>query len=340
MRPRALIAWTVLACAVALPASAQVFETAGTRALGMGGAFVAVADDATAVYWNPAGLATGAYFSLLFDRVRDEALDDEEEAGMEQPGARRGTTSTYALSTPVLGIAHYRLQQGEIARIPTSGDASTRDRQDQGSEVQLQALTTRHTAVAVAQTLWPGFVAGAAAKWVRGVAVTERTSGRPAAGALLDRIDDLVARAGSTIDLDIGAMLTAGRARVGVVVRNLRRPRFKAPGGDVLELARQARVGAAFTDGLLTLAIDADLTRTATASGDRRSVALGGERWLSRRRLAFRAGLRVETVGERRPVGAAGGSVMLRSRVYADGQLTRGARGSDRGWSVATRVAF
>ena len=30
---------------------------AGARSLGMGGAFVALSDDATAVYWNPAGLA-------------------------------------------------------------------------------------------------------------------------------------------------------------------------------------------------------------------------------------------------------------------------------------------
>ena len=29
----------------------------GARALGMGGAFVGVADDASATYWNPAGLA-------------------------------------------------------------------------------------------------------------------------------------------------------------------------------------------------------------------------------------------------------------------------------------------
>ena len=28
----------------------------GARAIGMGGAFVAVADDATAIYWNPAGI--------------------------------------------------------------------------------------------------------------------------------------------------------------------------------------------------------------------------------------------------------------------------------------------
>src|SRR5712692_400351 len=38
----------------------QTFNTAlgvGARPLGMGGAFVAVADDATAASWNPAGLA-------------------------------------------------------------------------------------------------------------------------------------------------------------------------------------------------------------------------------------------------------------------------------------------
>ena len=33
----------------------------------MGGAFVAVADDATATWWNPAGLAGGAYFSAILE---------------------------------------------------------------------------------------------------------------------------------------------------------------------------------------------------------------------------------------------------------------------------------
>ncbi len=38
----------------------------GTRALGMGGAFVGLADDATAIYWNPAGLANvqGGYIGV------------------------------------------------------------------------------------------------------------------------------------------------------------------------------------------------------------------------------------------------------------------------------------
>ena len=33
----------------------------------MAEAFVAVADDATAIYWNPAGMATGAILSFVLD---------------------------------------------------------------------------------------------------------------------------------------------------------------------------------------------------------------------------------------------------------------------------------
>ena len=55
-------------------AAAQGFETVGTRAQGMGGAFVAVADDATATYWNPAGMASIPIFDLTlgFGRMEQE----------------------------------------------------------------------------------------------------------------------------------------------------------------------------------------------------------------------------------------------------------------------------
>src|SRR5687768_972860 len=52
-------------------ASAQTsFEVVGSRALGMGGAFVAVANDSSAVFWNPAGLASGQPAGATIEWVR------------------------------------------------------------------------------------------------------------------------------------------------------------------------------------------------------------------------------------------------------------------------------
>ena len=58
-----------LALAVA-PAFAQGDPPVGVRAAGMAGAFTAVADDATAAVWNPAGLASGSYVSAAIDGSR------------------------------------------------------------------------------------------------------------------------------------------------------------------------------------------------------------------------------------------------------------------------------
>jgi hypothetical protein len=61
MRPL-IIAAALLAIAAGVNADDNKYAAdwmtygAGARALGMGGAFVAVADDATAAYWNPAGM--------------------------------------------------------------------------------------------------------------------------------------------------------------------------------------------------------------------------------------------------------------------------------------------
>ncbi len=48
---------TILAFGSSLFANGLSLNSIGTRALGMGGAFVGLANDGTALYWNPAGLA-------------------------------------------------------------------------------------------------------------------------------------------------------------------------------------------------------------------------------------------------------------------------------------------
>src|SRR5438309_6792926 len=105
--------------AFAVPAGAQTFETIGIRAQGMGGAFVAIADDATAGWWNPAGLASGAYFNTVLEQGR--AVDPS-----------RSRASGFSLAFPALGLGYYRLQISEIR--PSSGYIAlyAASRQDQG----------------------------------------------------------------------------------------------------------------------------------------------------------------------------------------------------------------
>jgi hypothetical protein len=92
----------LLLATVAAPVLAQQSAGApapGARASGLGGAFTGVADDASAVFWNPAGLASGGFFSLVLDH---SARDD-------------GATTLLALSTPPLGLAYYRTDTGSAS---------------------------------------------------------------------------------------------------------------------------------------------------------------------------------------------------------------------------------
>ena len=70
---------------------AQGVEAVGIRALGMGGAFVGVADDASATYWNPAGLVTGPLGSAVAEFGRGDV--ELVPASGADPGAWLGSAS-------------------------------------------------------------------------------------------------------------------------------------------------------------------------------------------------------------------------------------------------------
>ena len=87
-------------------ASAQVFEDIGMRAQGMGGAFVALANDATATWWNPAGLASGPYFSGIVERGYARSPSEETRLGI---AFARSFSRPELLSNPAHGDPPVRL---------------------------------------------------------------------------------------------------------------------------------------------------------------------------------------------------------------------------------------
>ena len=321
MRNRLLVRAALGAALVAgwAPAAdAQIYERVGIRAQGMAGAFVAVADDATATWWNPAGLATGAYLSgvLEYDSLR-ETQRDRESTGVAPAASHSGGV---ALSFPALGLSYYRLHISQI-RPPNSTATGPLGRQDQGVVgAGLPSFDIDQFGASVGQSLGDHLVVASTLKLVHAQSETRG-------------------------DLDVGAMAALGVARFGFAIRNVTAPEFGS-GAVAVALDRQARAGVALvfpgsgrTDAL-TLALDADLVRTTTASGDERHVAGGIEAWMLGRRLGLRGGLNANTVGDARLVAAAGASVALRHAMYIDGAATGGSDQARSGWGLALRVTF
>jgi len=326
-----------IVCALAVDASAQSFEAAGVRAQGMAGAFVAVADDASATWWNPAGLANGPLFNAALELDRGEVPRDRPEAD----GSRRTRVGAFSAAIPALGLSYYHFRISEIRRSPAATGTSLPSRQDQGpGGVSLSALAVSQFGITVGQSLGDHLVVGSTLKLLRGHAAVDG-----AASADLDAADALDGPGSFAATLDAGALATFGAFRAGVVVRNLTEPEFGAASAR-LGLTRQARVGASATresDGVLgavTIALDADVTRTPTAAGDSRQVAVGAESWWWGRRIGVRGGVRANTVGDTRMTPAIGGSVGLGRGFFADGSLAGSGADTGRAWGIGLRVTF
>jgi hypothetical protein len=313
----------------------------GTRAAGLAGAFVGVADDASAVYWNPAGLATGPIVSFLATWSDDKsAPNDAQTASGEQLTGRM-----VSLSLPPVGIAYYRLGVFGTAHVEPAVIGLPRREEVRRS---VQALTTSTVGVSLLQSLTEYIVVGATPKVVWGTAARGQSLGLDA-GDALDAASDLEGETRTTFDVDAAVMIAVQRVRLGLVARNLTAPAFAtataAEGEDgEIALSREVRMGAAWGSGWpghsrVILAVDGDLTSRPTPFGDRRDVAAGVETWWWNRRLGLRSGVRGSTVGGSRTAVAAGVSWAVRSSVFVEGHATAGHQ-DERGWSVGVRMGW
>ena len=298
----------ILSLTVAGRAEAQ--SSPGVRANGMAGAFVGVADDASAVYWNPAGLATGPIVAAA-----------GEIGGFK--GGDAGATPAIrpvlaAFTLPPVGIAYYR--EGSYALgAPEAGVAGVRSREEVRRSVH--TLSTDTVALSLLQSVNEHIVVSATPKVVRGGGATR-------------------------VDVDLAAMLAVQHVRVGVMARSLTSPSFELDeaGGGSVEVPRQVRIGGGWGSGWpghsrVVVAIDGDVLARVTPAGDRRDVAAGVETWWRARRVGVRGGVRGSTLGESRTVVTGGASFAVSPGFYLDGHVARGQAG-ERSWSVGARYVF
>lgn len=340
--PKRFVGAIAVWLAAAGSAGGQIVETVGSRALGMGGAFVGVANDSSATWWNPAGLAVGPFVDLALGRATTSLRG-------QAPGWRdRGLW--FSAGTPPFGVSIYRLRVTDIGGVaPTAQDRANREAVPAG--VLVRSWSAYQLGVTFVQTLLPGLHAGATVKYVRGTVRAAVEPGSLSPAALLDRGRGLEGgKAAGAFDLDVGLMAAFGAVRVGALMRNVSAADFKTgtgpalPAQEALRLPRQLRGGVTFDGeaagmGPLTIALDADLRRYHAVAAERRIVAVGAERWLGGRRVGLRGGGRVNTLGGHEAALTVGLSVALRPGLYLDAHAAGGAAGEG-GWGLAARVSF
>jgi hypothetical protein len=324
-------------------AGAQSFDLVGTRARGMGGAFVAVADDASTTWWNPAGLSN----SLIWDGVIDlqsSGFTDPQPAPI--PGRSAGARTSaagVAIAFPAVGVSFYRVRQSGLEPA-TAGEGP--GRQDPGIASLARSLLSQQFGVSFAQSIGDALVVGGTVRLVRGsVATAPASLTNPDAG--LDAVGDADGPDSTHGDVDLGLLLRVSRVRAAVAARNLAAPEYRASDGAIWRVDRAVRAGVAIVGDedragrqLWTVACDADLTRERTPIGDRREVAVGVERWFHNRRLGVRGGFHASTVDDARPAITGGASVAVAGGVWVEGQAVGGADRAARGWGLAAHVMF
>jgi len=314
-------------------ARSQSSDTIGVRAQGMAGAFTAIADDATASWWNPAGIATGAYFSSVVESSRTHQ-PKSENAIPAWDNLSRG----FAVGFPALAISYYHFEVSEIQPVgPIAAGAD--GRQDEGSpDIRLRSLVMSQFGATVGQSLGTHLVVASTLKLMRGSVVTVV---RPAAGASVDMAKDLEGPTDTEFGLDIGAMAKFGGLRAALMVRNVEEPSF-GNGVQEVTLDRQFRAGVAYSSAssLTTVAADFDLTTIVLPTGEERRIAAGFEGWSRSHRVGLRGGISVNTAGPALLSASGGASFAIRSRTFIDAFGTTGADETRQGWGVGLRVTF
>jgi hypothetical protein len=310
-------------------AIAVEFVTVGPRAMGMGGAGVAVTTDALATYWNPAGLAMTQTVDIriqgsgqvidrlgIADAVRDlEDFNTTDTSAanlakaqdianrINQPGATvsvSGAAGLYIkghLGEHALGL--------NVSDVPTGGGfVSTPVQATQpggpntpislAGQMALLGFEARQVAFSYAYAFSDKtFSIGVTGKIIQGAAYNGSTT---LTGGTDVSITDNFGKAtlSTAFGIDVGAIYRPSSwLRFGVVAKDINQPTFDAPGGGELKLEPQIRGGVAvnpYSSLTLTTDVDATSNKTFIPGVKSQMLSLGAEQTIFSEFLSFRLG--------------------------------------------------
>ena len=226
----------------------------GARATSMGGAFTGVADDSTAFYWNPAGIAFGAFLGAGIYHGREQS----DRGGRMFEDRASGLSLEYTF----MGVAFTQFRQS----VGVDSDHRGLDTFDVAVSV-LQSLPIDNLVVAanvhyLSGTTSLGDVQSGSSSWDVDLGVMYEHNGFFRAGLMLSHL-----REARFVLPDDERLRVPRHARAGIS--------FRLPQS-------------------FLIAFDADLSTQGPSSDTWREISLGAEKGFLDRRLFIRGGLRAE----------------------------------------------
>jgi hypothetical protein len=282
-------------------ALALEFVTVGPRAMGMGGAGVAVTTDALATYWNPAGLAMTQTVDVriqgggqVIDRLGiADAIHDLENFNTDDPSLANQAKAQFladrinrpGATVSVSGSAglYVKGHLGEHALGVNISDVATgggfvsdpvramcnpnpncvgATSVSLRGEMALRGLEARQVAFSYAYAFSDKtFSFGVTGKFIQGAAYRGSTT---LTGGTDVSITDNFGKAtlSTALGIDVGAIYRPSSwLRFGVVAKDINQPTFDTPGGEELKLGPQVRGGVAINP-YSSLTLTADVDAT------------------------------------------------------------------------------
>ncbi len=300
------------------------FAVVGARAVGMGGAGVAVTSDAYATYWNPAGLAMSKTIDIRvgfsiqgIDRlgVQDtldqiKSIDKSNVANQGQLQALVDKINRPGASVSAIGAggAYMKGYFGDhafgfsLADVATAGmftptrltvNTNGNTRLTVDGQLALQGLEARQATFSYAYAFLDRTLAiGVTGKLIQGAAYNDTATVTGGDVTVSDNLGK--AKTSNAFGIDVGAVYRPSSwLRVGIVAKDINQPTFDTPAGGEFKLTPQVRGGVAVNPWeTLTVTMDADVTSNKTLVPDIKSrvISLGAEQTIFSELLSLRIG--------------------------------------------------